>query len=63
MKKLLVLCLFTLSYSLCDANPTVVNLAPVTDLPPEWTHGHDKAPIRIPLFYIHCHSILMMMTL
>lgn len=35
MKKLLVLCLFTLSYSLCDANPTAVNLAPVTDLPPE----------------------------
>lgn len=57
MKKLLVAFLFTLSYSLCDANPAIVNLAPIADTETTWSHGRDRAPARIPLFYIEENTL------
>lgn len=57
MKKLLVAFLFTLSYSLCDANPAVVNLVPTADTQTDWSHGRDRAPARIPLFYIEENTL------
>ena len=52
MKKFILAFLLTLNYGLCDANPTVIELVPMTNTPPDWSHGQTRVPICIPLFYI-----------
>lgn len=57
MKKFILAFLLILNYGLCNANPAVVNLAPIADTETNWSHGRDKAPARIPLFYIEENTL------